>query len=419
MLGGDQLPEGRLSLLASAHGEPAPPLLPPPPLPSGSRRERPERASRQEAQEDPPAAARQQWVPEEVDRGAAEPLVQQAEARWLAFLFAETSFLLVFQLTAGLLSGSLALLADCGHSGADTISYGINYFVERQKAAASVRSATRWSSTSVAAAVSRADLVGCGVSTVLLVLATWLATREAVSRLRATSNDRGSPAGGAEFKGIGPALLAFAVVSTVANVGTLVIYRRWCVNGGPPARLRNREKVGSLVRTPDHNGKNRTLNLCGDFAGMAPGTSPSSDTPQCRDSCCRDGDGENSASTWNSLLHMLVHPGCTSHAGCGKASSGDDAEGTKPAEANLNVTAAMLHLWADVLRGIAILVAAVLIEARLVEDPERADAVCALLVAIFVAMGSMALLQRMWVAVRRVVRPFSSQQCEMWTRSSD
>lgn len=99
---------------------------------------------------------------------------------------------------------------------------------------------------------------------------------------------------------------------------------------------------------------------------------------------------------------MLVHPGCSdSHADhggkCGQSG------GAKPrSEANLNVTAAMLHLWADVLRGITILVAAILIEAKWVADAGRADAICALVVAAFVALGSLALLQRMYVAIRRV-----------------
>ncbi|CAE8607206.1 unnamed protein product [Polarella glacialis] len=91
------------------------------------------------------------------------------------------------------------------------------------------------------------------------------------------------------------------------------------------------------------------------------------------------------------VLHNLVHPGCTGHGGTANGSDGRTAAKEKE---NLNVTSAMLHLVADVLRGVTILVVAILIEVGVITDPGKADAVCALLVAGFVAMGSVELLRR-------------------------
>merc|ERR1719330_673449 len=103
-------------------------------------------------------------------------------------------------------------------------------------------------------------------------------------------------------------------------------------------------------------------------------------------------------------LHMLVHPGCTGHHGSPSVPGSSPSVPQKSLQANLNVTSAMLHLLADVLRSITILVAGVLIQANVVGNPGRADAVCALLVAAFVALGSLALVNRMFSALNRVCR---------------
>merc|ERR1712020_850307 len=59
--------------------------------------------------------------------------------KWLALLLAQTALPLVLQVATGLLSNSLALLADVGHSSADVVSYGINLVAEHRKVAVTAK----------------------------------------------------------------------------------------------------------------------------------------------------------------------------------------------------------------------------------------------------------------------------------------
>lgn len=88
-----------------------------------------------------------------------------------------------------------------------------------------------------------------------------------------------------------------------------------------------------------------------------------------------------------------MHPGCRGH-GAGDGAGPPDAA-PDGLEANLNVSSAMLHLAADVMRNVAIMGAAALIELGCVTDVGRADAFCSLAVAALVCLGSVALLQKL------------------------
>mmetsp|Transcript_65064 Transcript_65064/g.193983 ORF Transcript_65064/g.193983 Transcript_65064/m.193983 type:complete len:201 (-) Transcript_65064:95-697(-) len=108
--------------------------------------------------------------------------------------------------------------------------------------------------------------------------------------------------------------------------------------------------------------------------------------------------------TWTAFFHGMVHPGCAqSHGSFDRGSGSLEAEASEgsTAAANLNLSSALLHLTADVLRGVAILVAAVAIEVGYVSDPGKADAICALAVAAFVALGSVEIVRRLGLAVWR------------------
>merc|ERR1712039_752467 len=73
---------------------------------------------------------------------------------------------------------------------------------------------------------------------------------------------------------------------------------------------------------------------------------------------------------------------------------------------NLNVIAAMVHLITDLLRSVLILLVALVIQLGGVEDAERTDAICALIVAFLVCAGSVLLLSklgaRVYVAYLRI-----------------
>jgi len=343
-----------------------------------------------------------------------------AEVRWLAFLFVETTVLLAFQVFAGLLAGSLALLADSGHSCTDVISYGINYFVERQKVAATSQAREPWGQDRAVASalVARVDLIGCVVSMVLLCGTNWLALNEAWGRLfgsQAAAVDTAGDEG--DFESLGPVLLLFAIVSTAANLGTLIIYRRWQVGAVPPPSspppLTSFEvpplpSAGGFMELGDFEDG---LLVCSPCNQAVPAVASSGRISMrcaaagCGLATCGNvepcGTGlDEGTGTWNwsSTLHMIVHPGCDgSHASC-------EGQCDARSDANLNVTSAMLHLVADVLRGVTILGAALVIELRLVSDARKVDAICALLVAIFVTLGSAALLQRVWTALSAELR---------------
>jgi len=444
MLDQEALYQGTTALLSDGHDMPPPPLPPPGERSGGPRRQRRERQiltspplvpaasvpgvgvgelpHRPADVEAPPSPARVSAFRSLKDSagGDSSMSVRQAEARWLGFLFLESMALVVFQVLAFLQSHSLALGADLGHSGADVISYGINYFMELRKVNMAARAHGRGGRLSAAVSISErnADIIGCGVSTVLLVFATGDAVREAVQRLM-------YPAKPDDLDEVGPFMLAFSVITTAANVGTLIVYKVWCSPGDAKASLIEPygetpgrieltsykapspddiiaspprktsapdgvpEQVASATR-PVRKGNKGGLNLVGSYSNVGEdGTCARAD---CQDECCTSAPGPS----WRSVLHMLVHPGCDGNHGGKQATPGKAAS-------NLNVVAAMLHLVADVLRGIAILVVASLIEVGILRDQGRADAICALAVAVFVAIGSLTLLLRLVSALKRCI----------------
>merc|ERR1719468_15124 len=165
----------------------------------------------------------------------------------------------------------------------------------------------------------------------------------------------------------------------------------------PPPEPSTRNARGALQplsleatsqQTPRRRGgrmRSPTLDLCGNFSSAV-----SCGDESCEDADCtaKPGSCPSNFSSWANFLHRLVHPGCTANH-----SSADRME-VRSSRANLNLDSALLHLMADVMRSACILVTAVLIEVGFVADAGRADAICALLVAVFVAIGSVALLSR-------------------------
>jgi len=401
------------------------------------------------------------------------------EFKWLALLFLQTVLLLAFQVTAGLLSGSLALLADSGHGVADVIGYAINLLSERQKIFASSPGRDQWSLDFSADSI---DLLGSGISTVLLCVVTWFAIMEAIERLQEGHPNRSQDPGAVsapapEFGAVGPALLSFALISTLANLGTLLLYTHWrrqddqpnaelkdpgfelvpvppvpvaargptlpksaavplpplpvvaSVAAGPGQQVMEPPgpyEMSPLVSESGRSRRGRKIRgptFCKPYTPVAScASSPSPQAleagiPSCRDAACADaacvakghspdcGGCASGSSDWTSFIHRIVHPGCTEnhHTGYSSASPGTGSEADTSTDAgktaNLNVTSAMLHLAADVLRGITILVVALVIQFGKVPDPGKADAICALAVAAFVALGSAEMVRRLALAL--------------------
>lgn len=438
-------------------------------------------------------------------------LMQEVTLRWLAMVFIVTVLLLAFQVIAGMCSGSLTLIADSAHSLVDVISYGLNYFVERVKVRSEVGGHGLMESSSL---VAKVDFCGGATSTVALLVATGFAVSEAIARLRGETADESED----EFSSIGPVLLAFAVVSTLANVGILATFIRWQaaarstniedlelgprlrpsnlpeplpelpepVSSPPPPSVLRRPPTArpalpgaahplppipslrpivlesaplvpppqadmsgtpgalrpsrrSARQLPRRQSPRPSLNLCSDFSSaesgcgsdcsldgcgaglcVAPGFSGGPEgtengeaqtalKPSCRNprscassSCCGTGSADDQRS-WYSMLHMLVHPGCTDSAHASEGGDPNlDGQGTQSG-GNLNLSAAMLHLVADVVRGITILISAIIIQAGVASDAGKVDAVCALLVAVFIFIGAIAIFQRLANSVSLII----------------
>lgn len=387
---------------------------------------------------------------------------------FIAIVFFTTLAILVIQVVLGFMANSLVLLADSAHSGADVLSYGLNWGVEYLKVTSKadrLDSRPFWGSFPCVAYSGRcfgcmqghdtetdvatlADEIGCVLSTVVLVVATGSATAGAVSRIVGGEAQRSNL--DRDYSEIGHALLFFACLSTIANAGTLMLYVRWTrsvpapagsfveltsVESSLPSRSSDHEEPDPFVfhnvaalehspsgrqpRTPGRKKKKGALdlNLRREFAGTSmreslsatAGRSPEDGCriPNCRDPVCStpssDKGTEDAASTaswsswlpwdtWQPALHALVHPGC----GCGSMGHSDFSGGAslREARANLNMLATLLHLVADVLRGIVIFAVACIIQVFKVPCPDKWDAWCAILVALFVVLGSLALLGR-------------------------
>jgi len=339
---------------------------------------------------------------------------EATNARWLGLLTTETLLLLVLQLDLGWVSGSLSLLADAPHSAVDVVSYGLAYWAEHAKMR--LKSGQAPVSYSVCGRLccwqtcspQLLDAASAAAGLLALLSATAYVAREAMQRLRVS----GEVTSDKDSQAMGTALLTFAVASTVGNVGVLVMFRRWqsaALTPPPPCRptselralaeARDDEESGPICR---HNGKcsppcrasianrKRRHRLC----EMTP-------IIDCEDSCCATGkDGSSTLAGWPTL-HELLHPGCAHQGFPSKDGHGSDGHNY-----SLNTSSAMLHLMSDVLRGILIFVVALLMKCHMVTNASRADAVCALLVAALVILGSGALL----VEVGRSLRKWRTAQ---------
>jgi len=323
--------------------------------------------------------------------------------RWLRLLCAETFLLLVLQLWLGEESGSLSLIADLPHSVTDVVTYVLAYWAEHAKlrlaetqdAAGKAVPGKRclgkiWTSQQL-------DAASASLGLFILLSATVLVAREAINRLMAAPG-LGSKG---DTETIGSALLTFSVVSTAGNVAVLIMFRRWQQADLPPfpesrpsaemvdlAAFGGDEASSGRVRrqngrsSPPRRARQGKTRLC----DMRP--------PDCQDANCKDADCSEHGPVFNKMLaalptlHDLVHPGCQGHAG---STSKNGTKNPDEHSHSLNTSSAMLHLLSDVLRGFLMFGVAVLMKCHLVSNATRADAICALVVAALVVLGSGAL----------------------------
>jgi Co/Zn/Cd efflux system component len=350
------------------------------------------------------------------------PVVQEATIRWLRFLFFATLALLAFQVLLGWIARVVTLIADSGHTATDAIGYGLNWLAEWFKLR-SKRDSMNTASSNIDADNILADTVGSVFSLLLLTLAIWFTIVEATDRLHMPS--------GEHSECIGSALMSFAIVSTVMNLGLLLLYRAWQLE----APLAQENQNANKTELKDAIGESfdeyvKSLEICPPCTSSDIGFASNSISRTLVDAMNDESLAENGramersnssvkgvastqteglsanseeSSNYIQTLHMWVHPGCqcrgldesVKQKTIAKLEGRDvttpqDASLSKMKE-NLNLFSALLHLITDLLRSILILGASILIQFIGDEHAEQIDAICALLVAFLIFVGSFAL----------------------------
>jgi len=315
--------------------------------------------------------------------------------QWLAMLVGVTILFLVGQLAAGFYAHSLTLIADSAHTGADVVTYGFTWLIEYLKQRVGSRAGQP-------RAAAKIDACSALFSAVVVVSASAYATADAVGRLRGDVEAHAGEALTAEQaeenKLIGPALLGFAITNTIANMLLLALHNARALSSTaasdseevvPPPPLPAPPSVPSLASL-DMVPPPPPVPLC-----MPEGRSKQRERQQRR---------RQPQQNKLNLLHQAFHPNCQ---GCDLDKSSEETQiitGTKqqtePAGENMNVYGALLHLIADVVRSIVILVVGLLVQFRFLGDTARADAVCSLVVSTCVVCGSLPLLRNAAIAFR-------------------
>jgi Co/Zn/Cd efflux system component len=282
---------------------------------------------------------------EDSSKGATP--AERVQLLWLGALATGSFVQLAVQLGLAMMSGSLTLIADMGHSCADVVSYIGTYVVESYKVELRHNSNSDSQRT-----VARLDAISGLLSCMLVAGTSAHAAVDAVRRLRGGSGPDGTGL-------IGFAMLIFSCFSTAVNA-TLLAARYVGPLAPPDQPSELQPLLASGVQPPPppvpsggrgrpRRGRNRGMQMLHDAFH------PGCQDPGCNDDNCERGDGANSS--WS---------------------------------ANLNVYGALLHLATDVIRSIVVLVAGLLLQGGLVRDAARADAVCALVVGFCVFAGSSA-----------------------------
>lgn len=174
-------------------------------------------------------------------------------ARLLGTMLCVNIVLTIAQLWSGIIANSLALIGDGSLMAIDAVSYGVNLYVERQKAAAGPNE-------EVAGDRSRIDRFGAGASAVMLAATNCWLLFIAADRLLADPEELG-----AVPEVNGSIIIAFTAVNLAADVGLgMVVWR--C---GAAALLAGQEKSKSSNASASDDVDSDDMNLCSALAHLA------------------------------------------------------------------------------------------------------------------------------------------------------
>lgn len=312
---------------------------------------------------------------------AARPSTKTPPARqgsmlsWLALLVAASIFLLAVQLLLGHVAHSLTLLADAGHSAADTVMYGFAYLVERGKLQLG-------GAPLGGPYVVLMDAASALLSVLVVFATTLLAMAAAAEQLELNVVD------GSDSTLVGPALTVFSCLSVSTGLALLWVQRRW-------AAAASAREACERKRRPDDDDEEAPLlqhsKACGPSSRALHASAGDGEDGLC---CPCDPllqDTSPGPDGFGSMLHSVLHPGCDQCMVVRPAARGDaaDDEAELP---NLNVSGATLHIATDVVRTLVMLLMGVLVTTGAVSRRSRADEICTLAVGSCVLLGSVALL---------------------------
>jgi len=170
---------------------------------------------------------------------AEAKLANEANRRWLALLFYETLALLMLQIVLGIVGGSLALVADSGHSAVDVVTYGFNYLIELMKNQTGTASGYA-SVCGLRVKLWKVDAIGSTLSLAALLATIGFVTIKAQHLLHTSEQDMKETQ--AQYQLRGSVLFYFAAASTLGNVGVLVMYQRWHPQHGSLAKKARKER---------------------------------------------------------------------------------------------------------------------------------------------------------------------------------
>lgn len=140
----------------------------------------------------------------------SDPAARKSALTWLRVVVLYTCLLTAGQGWLGIRVGSVAIMSDTAHGGADVLAYSLSFIFERMKASAAEPLAVPLDAASA--------VVGTG----FIFAASWPPLMEALQRLQAGAVEQRKH----DFHLIGPALLLLAVVSVIGNLTVVALRPR-------------------------------------------------------------------------------------------------------------------------------------------------------------------------------------------------
>ncbi|CAD7942021.1 unnamed protein product, partial [Amoebophrya sp. A120] len=267
---------------------------------------------------------------------------RESRIRTLWVLIFVNLFLTVLQLFSGYVASSLSLLGDAAMMFVDVIGYIVSLIAEKTKTPRKKK---------------RADRYGALISFLLLGVTTVIVLFDAADRL--TGPD--------EYGDVdGRMMMGFTIINLVADAFLLYVFRN------------NVEGATLVLADEEVDGSGAAQ----ETTGAAVGTSHDD-----HQSGAGDMIGDGSPPPQSGTASTTRFSGAAT--GGGHTTTPAGARAGAPEETSLNMSAALAHLVADILRGVSVLVSGFIIWTNPAANSVRVDAVCSFFVSLFILAGTL------------------------------